>query len=121
MDTIKRFVVFAALGGMSVSAGAINTGLSGDDGSAPQAAAQAPAVDVNEGKIVSITHGQGYSYLELEGPGGERFWVAGTKVEAKAGDRVRFDRNVVMRNFTSKFLNRTFDQLIFASSVTVLR
>ena len=38
----------------------------------------------------------------------------------KVGDRVRFDQSLVMKNFNSKTLNRTFDQIIFVNSATVV-
>jgi hypothetical protein len=36
------------------------------------------------------------------------------------GDRVRFEQSLVMKNFNSKTLNRTFDQIIFVNSATVV-
>jgi len=71
-----------------------------------------------QGKVVEIISGAGYSYLLLESDG-KKFWIAGTQVSAKAGDAVRYIENVTMSNFTSKTLNRTFDQIVFASDVAV--
>lgn len=85
----------------------------------PAPVAPAPVAATYQGKVLSVTHGSGYSYLELEADG-QRFWVAGTQLQVEVGDRVRYDENVVMENFTSKFLQRTFDRLIFASSITVI-
>ncbi len=81
----------------------------------------APAMAVgNQGKVISIMTGSGYSYLELES-NNQKFWIAGTKVTAKEGDTVQFEQSVVMNGFVSKTLNKTFDQIIFASSVNVLK
>lgn len=72
------------------------------------------------GKVVSSVDGNGFTYLELE-EGGKRFWVAGTQVKVKKGDRIKFVENVVMENFNSKLLKRTFDKITFASSVVVVK
>jgi len=93
----------------------ISTGLSGGG-----AGAQSQSAD-NVGKVVEMIPGKGrYSYLKLE-HNGRQFWVAGVKVEAKKGDRVRYQTSVVMENFTSRELNRTFDEIIFASSIEVMQ
>jgi len=87
----------------------------------PVAPMAAPAMAVgNQGKVISIMSGSGYSYLELES-NNQKFWIAGTKVTAKEGDTVQFEQSVVMNGFVSKTLNKTFDQIIFASSVNVLK
>ena len=85
-----------------------------------QPATQAPAGPALFGKVINSIDGSGYTYLELE-EGGKRFWVAGTQVKVKKGDRVKYIENVVMENFTSKQLKRTFDRITFASSVTVVK
>lgn len=93
-------------------------------GAAPasQAPAMAPAKAAasGEGEVVSSVDGAGYTYLELKHQG-KTFWIAGTQVSAKKGDKIRFDENVVMENFFSKTLNRSFDRIIFASAVKVVK
>lgn len=79
----------------------------------------APEGPVEQGKVIDLTEGAGYSYLLLES-GGKQFWIAGTQVTAKKGDVVSYIENVVMENFHSKTLNKTFDRIIFASSVKVV-
>jgi len=117
-------------GAIMISGGAlaeINDGLGGGISNnikpavKPVAPMAAPAMAVgNQGKVVSIMTGTGYSYLELES-NAQKFWIAGTKVTAKEGDTVQFEQSVVMNGFVSKTLNKTFDQIIFASSVTVVK
>ena len=85
-----------------------------------QAPAKAPEGPALFGRVVSSFDGNGFTYLELE-EGGKRFWVAGTQVKVKKGDRIKFVENVVMENFTSKLLKRTFDRITFASSVAVVK
>ena len=85
-----------------------------------QPSMQAPEGPVLQGKVLEVTNGAGYSYLKLES-GGKSFWVAGTQVNAKKGDIVSYVENVVMEKFYSKTLNKTFDRIIFASSVKVVQ
>lgn len=73
----------------------------------------------NEGKVLSTLDAPGYTYMELANTE-KRFWIAAPTTRVKAGDRVRFEQSLVMKNFNSKTLNRTFDQIIFVNSATVL-
>ena len=72
----------------------------------------------NEGKVVDIIDTTGYTYMELEN-GGNRFWIAAPTTKVNKGDQIRFVENMVMTNFTSKTLNRTFGTLIFVTSTEV--
>ena len=72
-----------------------------------------------QGKVTEVESGAGYSYMLIEA-GGQKFWIAGTQITAKVGDVVSYVENVTMSNFTSKTLNKTFDQIIFASTVAVV-
>lgn len=67
------------------------------------------------GKVVETLSAGGYSYLNLD-KGTEKVWVAIPAANAKVGDQVSVVYSMLMTNFTSKTLNRTFDKLIFASS-----
>jgi len=84
--------------------------------SAPMAQPEGPAA---QGKVMELTSAAGYTYLLLDA-GGKQFWIAGTQVSAKKGDVVSYIANVTMQNFTSKTMNKTFDSIIFASSVKVV-
>ncbi|SDY85097.1 NrfJ [Nitrosomonas sp. Nm33] len=72
----------------------------------------------DEGIVVSVLDTTGYTYMELDN-GGKRFWIAAPTTKVKAGDHIRFIENMRMHHFTSKTLNRTFDQLIFVTSTQV--
>lgn len=85
-------------------------------GNSANAAAGMPA---NEGKVLSTLDAPGYTYMELANTE-KRFWIAAPTTRVKAGDRVRFEQSLVMKNFNSKTLNRTFDQIIFVNSATVI-
>jgi hypothetical protein len=73
----------------------------------------------NEGKVLATLDAPGYTYMELANTE-KRFWIAAPTTKVKVGDRVRFEQSLVMKNFNSKTLNRTFDQIIFVNSATVL-
>lgn len=83
------------------------------------AANTAAGMPADEGKVLSTLDAPGYTYMELANTE-KRFWIAAPTTRVKAGDRVRFDQSMVMKNFNSKTLNRTFDQIIFVNSATVL-
>lgn len=102
--------------------------MSGNTGAAPgmmtKPGAASPMMQpegpVAQGKVLDVTNGAGYSYLQLEAAG-KQYWIAGTQVTAKKGDVVSYIENVIMENFHSKTLNKTFDRIIFASSVNVVK
>lgn len=62
-----------------------------------------------QGEVVAIEHAGGYTYLSIKEHSNETFWVAVSRAEAKVGDYVRFQKELVTENFTSKILNKTFD------------
>lgn len=70
------------------------------------------------GTVKSVTNGGGYSYIEVD-RGGSTVWVAANQVATKPGDKVQWQGGSVMSNFTAKSINRTFDSIVFASSVSV--
>ncbi|UJP05213.1 MAG: hypothetical protein LZF61_10335 [Nitrosomonas sp.] len=72
----------------------------------------------NEGVVVSTIDSGGYTYMELENSG-RQFWIAAPSTQVKVGDHIRFFESMVMTNFTSKTLNRTFGTLIFVTSTQV--
>ena len=92
----------------------------GADKAGPHAAnAPSAGLPSNEGKVLSTLDAPGYTYMELANTE-KRFWIAAPTTRVKVGDRVRFEQSLVMKNFNSKTLNRTFDQIIFVNSATVV-
>ena len=80
---------------------------------APTAAMeQAP----NSGKILQLLQAAGYTYAEVEASNGQTAWMAGAPLQLKVGDRVQWSDYAVMRNFSSKALGRTFEQIFFVNS-----
>jgi len=62
----------------------------------------------------------GYSYLEVEEKG-KKLWVAVLQAEVKEGDIVEIPESPVMVKFTSRTLNRTFDEILFAGGIRVVK
>lgn len=71
------------------------------------------------GVVTTTMNASSYTYLEVEAQG-HRYWVAAPKMELAVGDRVDVTPGSEMKNFFSPTLNRTFDSIIFTSSVKVL-
>jgi len=61
----------------------------------------------------TLTSG-GYTYMKVtEGP--NTYWIAMTQRDVKVGQKIKFSEQGWMKNFKSKTLNRTFDNILFAS------
>jgi hypothetical protein len=90
-------------------------------GHPPMGNAAAPAANGPQfqGKVDKVTHVQGYTYLQLNVDGKE-VWIAAAPVNAKTGDTVSWSGGSTMRNFTSKTLRRSFEEIIFTDKVTVV-
>jgi hypothetical protein len=73
-----------------------------------------------KGKVVQTIETSSHTYLEVEEKG-QKFWIAALKTEIKKGDIVEFADAPLMLNFTSKALNRTFDKIIFASALRIVK
>lgn len=80
----------------------------------------APAAAQSVGVVKSAANAGGYSYLEVE-QNGSMVWVAAPETQVKAGDKVSWDSGMVMRDFKSSSLNRTFGEIVFAGGVRVIQ
>jgi len=76
------------------------------------------AMPVNTGQVVSAIHANEYTYVEVSNGDGTR-WIAGPRTSLSQGDIVRFDDGVIMKEFYSKLLGRTFPTVMFVSGVYV--
>lgn len=70
------------------------------------------------GEVVSAIDANEYTYIEVRNQDGTR-WIAGPRIALSRGDTVRFDDGVVMKEFHSKLLRRTFPAVMFVSGVFV--
>jgi hypothetical protein len=116
---MKSFPVLLALAVVSSSALA----QSPPPGHPPMGAAKegkaAPSAQLpQKGRVLSSIDAAQYTYIEVT-QNKKTLWLAGTKVAVKKGDVIRFDDGMVMTNFESKTLKRTFPSVTFVSRVVV--
>jgi hypothetical protein len=74
------------------------------------------AVVVFAGKVLEKLDVPQYTYMRVQTTKGEE-WVAVSTMQVNVGDRVTINQQLVMENFASKTLGRTFPKLIMGSAV----
>lgn len=87
---------------------------------APQPAIQeqptaAPEARDAQGTVVEVLHSGGYTYLKLSTSGKEIWTAIPEAKEIKQGETVSLMEGMVMKNFHSRTLNRTFAEILFSS------
>jgi nitrous oxide reductase accessory protein NosL len=95
-------------------------GAQGGDPHAGLKPQEIPAGAGHKGKILSTKDAAGYTYLEVE-ENGQKLWVAVMQTKVNIGDVVEFPDSPPMVNFQSKSLNRTFDKIIFAPGIRIVK
>ena len=75
-------------------------------------AAAAPGGDLVHGKVVAVKNAGGYTYLQLDTTTGKT-WAAVYTAPVKVGEAVTIEHSMVMKNFTSKAMGRTFPSIVF--------
>ena len=75
---------------------------------------------MRSGKVISHIDTSQYVYLEVN-ENDKTVWIAAPMVSVKDGDSVRFSNGMVMTNFYSKSLDRTFPAVIFSGGVQVVK
>ncbi|MFC1844004.1 DNA-binding protein [Thermodesulfobacteriota bacterium] len=84
---------------------------------APEAGLTAPPAPAPvKGKILETMDAAGYTYLNVATEAGE-IWVAVNQTAVKVGEDVTFMDGMVMQNFFSKTLDRTFPEIVFSSGL----
>jgi len=74
-----------------------------------------------KGTVVSVLNIPEFTYLEVSQDDQTRWIVAASVVDVKKGDDIEFDSGTIVKNFTSKTLNRTFPSIAFVNHVNVVR
>jgi hypothetical protein len=70
-------------------------------------------IPTSTGTIIETMNASGYTYMLIE-RGAEKTWVAVPATNVEKGATVDYYQGMVMNNFTSKTLNRTFDAIVFS-------
>ena len=87
-----------------------DTSSSGDVAAVPDA-----ELTGNKGQVLSVIQVPGYTYVEVRN-NGRNLWLAGNPMEVAEGEIISWADAAMMRNFESKTLNRTFEELMFVSA-----
>ena len=66
--------------------------------------------------MLSVIQVPGYTYVEVRN-NGRNLWLAGNPIEIAEGDIISWTDAAMMRNFESKALGRTFEELMFVSAM----
>jgi hypothetical protein len=75
--------------------------------------AETPKGPALSGTVLETMEGGGYTYMKLD-QNGKMVWIAVRRAAVAAGDRVEYVEQMRMQNFTSKTLQKSFDEIVFA-------
>ncbi len=85
--------------------------------SAPEAGMQAPpAPAAVTGKVLETMDAGGYTYINVATDAGDK-WIAVNQTPVEVGEDVTYLDGMVMQNFNSKSLDRTFPEIIFSGGL----
>ena len=79
-----------------------------------KAASPPPAAGPVTGEVLEVRDVESYTYLRLKTAQGET-WAAVPTAKVNKGAKVTVDNPMVMSNFQSKALNKTFDKIVFGT------
>ena len=68
------------------------------------------------GKVLETMDASGYTYINVETETGEK-WIAVNQSAVEVGEEVTFMDGMVMQNFFSKALDRTFPEIVFSGGL----
>lgn len=78
--------------------------------------ASAIQADQLKGKVLETLDSGGYTYCQIDAKG-EKVWVAVPQTKVEKGKVASFQPGMLMENFKSKTLNRTFDKVYFSGGM----
>lgn len=68
---------------------------------------------VLSGRVLETMEASRYTYLQLETQNKDKLWVAIPKTQISAGQEVEVVESIVMKDFKSPTLNRSFPTIVF--------
>jgi hypothetical protein len=88
---------------------------------AQQAAPPSPGTAATQptlvsGKVLETMDASGYSYLHVQTAAGDK-WIAVNQTKVDVGEEITYMDSMVMQNFFSKTLDRTFPEIVFSSGL----
>jgi hypothetical protein len=72
----------------------------------------------HRGVVAESMNAAGYSFIRVD-ENGHSIWLAAPETSIRIGQSIQWQGGTQMRNFTSRSLNRVFDEIIFVSAVRV--
>jgi hypothetical protein len=79
-------------------------------------ATAAAKTDVHKIVVKEAVDGGTYVYLNVD-ENGKNYWMAISNIPVTVGNTYYYDDGMVMKDFESKQLNKTFDEIIFTSTI----
>jgi len=74
------------------------------------------ARQAHRGTVLESMNSAGYSYIRVEEDGVDR-WLAAPETQIEVGQSILWSDGSPMRNFTSRSLDRVFDEILFVGAV----
>lgn len=98
---------------------------SAPQGQQPLSAAQQAAIAAakslpKEGTVLEMMHAAGYTYMQVDVGADHPMWIAATMMRVQPQQKVKWTDAAMMKNFPSKSLHRTFDEILFVSNAQVV-
>lgn len=90
--------------------------LTSGNGIAMPKASSSQNAPTTSGTVLETLNASGYTYVLVESANGQN-WVAIPETDVKKGTAINYYQGMVMKDFTSKTLNRTFESIIFSSGL----
>ena len=87
---------------------------------AQQAAIEAAKDLHREGTVVEMMHAAGYTYMQVDVGADKPMWIAATMMRVQPQQKVKWTDAAMMKNFPSKTLHRTFEEILFVSNAQVV-
>jgi hypothetical protein len=81
----------------------------------PKSAATADGKTVT-GTVIETMNSSGYTYILVDAEGAKN-WVAIPETTVKAGSRISYYEGMIMPTFTSKTLNKSFENIVFSAGL----
>jgi hypothetical protein len=117
---MKKTVINGIAVCLFISLAAFNGDAQGSSNTQETSAAPDTAAPGADGKlsgtVLETMDSGGYTYLQID-TGLSKPWVAIPQATVKVGDKVDCQPGMVMKNFSSKTLDKTFDTIVFSSGL----
>lgn len=75
-----------------------------------------PEAIAHTATVVETMSSAGYTYIRVDEKG-NTFWIALPETQVNVGEKISFYEQMLMENFTSRTLNRTFDRILFVEAI----